>query len=124
MSSLQVRAESSTRSRRKYPERSRARNVVQRAIKAGRLTRPDACQRCGTACKPEASHDDYDQPLLVEWLCRPCHAKKDLATHCVNGHEFTPENTYFRPNGWRVCQTCRKRNDREWSLRKEARNGN
>ena len=30
-----------------------------------------------------------------------------MATHCVNGHEFTPENTYIRPsNGQRVCRTC------------------
>lgn len=29
-------------------------------------------------------------------------------THCRNGHEFTPENTYVRPNGHRACRTCRK----------------
>jgi hypothetical protein len=33
-------------------------------------------------------------------------------THCKNGHEFTPENTYYwqRPNGSleRYCRTCRK----------------
>jgi hypothetical protein len=28
-------------------------------------------------------------------------------THCVNGHEFTPENTYVVPDkGWRQCRTC------------------
>jgi hypothetical protein len=27
-------------------------------------------------------------------------------THCVHGHEFTPENTYVRPNGSRSCRTC------------------
>lgn len=25
---------------------------------------------------------------------------------CKRGHEFTPENTKFRPNGWRECRTC------------------
>ena len=39
-------------------------------------------------------------------------------THCVNGHEFTPENTYHKPphrdakhvapNWTRECRTCRK----------------
>jgi hypothetical protein len=27
-------------------------------------------------------------------------------THCVNGHEFTPENTYTYHNGWRQCRAC------------------
>ncbi len=31
-------------------------------------------------------------------------------THCVNGHELTPENTGVRPNGRRFCRECgRKR---------------
>jgi hypothetical protein len=27
-------------------------------------------------------------------------------TSCVNGHEFTEQNTYIRPNGCRTCRTC------------------
>jgi hypothetical protein len=28
-------------------------------------------------------------------------------THCVNGHEYTPENTYIRPaSGHRDCRAC------------------
>lgn len=27
-------------------------------------------------------------------------------THCVSGHEFTPENTYERPTGGRDCRKC------------------
>lgn len=35
-----------------------------------------------------------------------------FVTHCVKGHEFTPENTYIRPDrGTRACRTCnRERN--------------
>ena len=29
-------------------------------------------------------------------------------THCVNGHEFTPENTIVRSNGRRKCRECNK----------------
>ena len=31
-------------------------------------------------------------------------------THCVHGHEFTPENTYLMSNGGRQCRACKKRN--------------
>ena len=28
-------------------------------------------------------------------------------THCRNGHEFTPENTYLTPrDGYRQCRAC------------------
>ena len=34
--------------------------------------------------------------------------KNALKTHCVHGHEYTPENTYVNPgSGWRDCRTCR-----------------
>jgi len=29
-----------------------------------------------------------------------------LKTSCDNGHEFTPDNTYWRPNGHRDCRAC------------------
>lgn len=37
-------------------------------------------------------------------------------THCDDGHEYTPENTYLPANGQRVCRTCR----REWAVRYRA----
>ena len=58
----------------RHPERTRARQVVTRAIRAGRLTRPDACDRCGKGGTIEAHHADYSKPLEVEWLCKDCHA--------------------------------------------------
>jgi hypothetical protein len=35
-------------------------------------------------------------------------AKRKRQTHCVNGHEFTPENTYIRREGWRQCIACNR----------------
>jgi hypothetical protein len=33
-------------------------------------------------------------------------------THCIQGHEFTPENTYIsKTNGQRVCRMCK----RDWA---------
>jgi hypothetical protein len=37
-------------------------------------------------------------------------------THCIHGHEFTPENTYLFPSGGRGCRTCR----RTWKLNRKA----
>lgn len=35
-------------------------------------------------------------------------ARGQDATHCVNGHEYTPENTYWKPGkiAQRTCRTC------------------
>ena len=38
------------------------------------------------------------------------------ATHCIRGHEFTPENTYTYPSGKRGCMLCR-RNQNLWYMR-------
>lgn len=33
-------------------------------------------------------------------------------THCIHGHEFTPENTAYTKRGHRRCRACRQ--EREW----------
>lgn len=46
-------------------------------------------------------------------------------TQCVHGHEFTPDNTYMKPNrkvrgGFeRVCITCRRTRSKEQSARRK-----
>jgi hypothetical protein len=48
-------------------------------------------------------------------------ARHAAKTHCKNGHEFTPENTYIRPdNGGRQCRACNVIQVRR-CLRPEAR---
>lgn len=38
-------------------------------------------------------------------------------THCNHGHEFTPENTYYRDNGSRKCLTCHSDRERQrWRI--------
>ena len=46
-----------------------------------------------------------------------------LKTHCKNGHEFTPENTYSKPatcTGRRQCRTCNREAVRRYKARKVA----
>lgn len=59
--------------RRQTPEKHQARTAVSRAIGAGILIRPDACERCHSAVTVEAHHEDYTRVLDVVWLCQRCH---------------------------------------------------
>ena len=34
--------------------------------------------------------------------------RRKVTTHCKHGHEFTPENTYTREEGWRQCRACNR----------------
>lgn len=67
--------------------------------------------------------------LVLDHLCRnkacinPAHlepvtsgenTRRAMRTHCVNGHEFTPENTYKPADGKRYCRECRRRRVREY----------
>jgi len=38
---------------------------------------------------------------------------KALKTHCDNGHRYSAENTYIKPNGCRDCRECRRERDRK-----------
>lgn len=42
-------------------------------------------------------------------------------TRCVNGHAYTPENTYVYPNGRRDCRVCRVERLARSAARKAAR---
>ena len=46
------------------------------------------------------------------------HARK---MHCVNGHEFTPENTYRRLSGGRSCRQCTNEQQKNCRMRKQER---
>jgi len=57
--------------REKNPEKTRARQALQRAVLAGRVIK-SPCILCGDV-NSQAHHDDYLKPLDVEWLCFRCH---------------------------------------------------
>lgn len=54
-------------------EKHLAQMALYRAVRAGRLIRPDRCEFCGSECKPHGHHRDYSRRLDVIWLCEPCH---------------------------------------------------
>lgn len=64
-----------------YPEKEKAKWLLNRAILAGRIVRPAVCPQCKSVDRArdgrsliQAHHDDYSRPLEVRWLCIQCHA--------------------------------------------------
>jgi len=61
------RIEYQRRRRARNPEKTRAYNLLNKAVRGGRVTR-QPCEVCGEL-EVEAHHDDYSKPLDVRWLC-------------------------------------------------------
>ena len=89
-----------------------------------RFPKPDLCMECHkkVPCDLANKSGEYKRDLSDwEWLCRTCHMTKDCRlklllkagskynsekTHCINGHEFTKENTTISKTGLRKCKKC------------------
>jgi len=46
--------------------------------------------------------------LRLGKVIRSRNPKTRRVTHCKHGHEYTDENTYYKPSGHRGCKTCLK----------------
>lgn len=69
------------------------------------------------SARPLVDGETIDHLCRNTSCCNPAHlepvplaenirrAKRRL-THCKHGHEFTPENTYWRKEGRRMCRAC------------------
>ena len=74
--------------RQEDKRRSKCHSAVSRAIKSGELVRQN-CERCGNK-NSLAHHEDYDKPLIVNWLCQPCHKQRHK--------EILKGDSYAEPN--------------------------
>jgi hypothetical protein len=73
----------------KWPQRKKANDAVNNAIRDGKLTRLP-CFVCGE--KAVAHHPDYDAPLDVVWLCVPHHRQ----AHAIVSHANNPRRLEAR----------------------------
>lgn len=53
-----------------------ARVILNYHVKVGHITKPKICSICLSKTTIYAHHNDYDFPLIVEWLCSSCHAER------------------------------------------------
>lgn len=59
-------------------------------------------------------------PAHLEPVTAKENSRRAMRSHCVNGHEFTDDNTYMH-SGKRYCRECRRKRNRERSQRKGKR---
>ncbi len=62
------------RQKKKFPEKIRAGQIVQNALRSGKLEK-QRCEVCGDQ-NGHAHHEDYNKPLEVIWLCRKHHLQR------------------------------------------------
>lgn len=65
---------------------------------------------------------DHLEPVTTEENIRrgELYLVSGAKTHCPQRHEYTPENTYVRPNGSRQCRTCKREQLRAWRGRQRT----
>lgn len=59
--------------RSRNPARYQAHNLVNNAVRDGKLHKPSNCEACNKTAALHGHHCDYNKPLDVMWLCNPCH---------------------------------------------------
>lgn len=58
------------------PQKNKARAMVNRAVRSGKLIR-QPCEVCDTTINVQAHHSDYRKPLEVNWLCFKHHRERE-----------------------------------------------
>jgi hypothetical protein len=75
--SLPHRRQNSTTVARNWRHKHPGRNSAHCKARRHHRKAPDACQMCGLKKRLERHHPDYALPLLIVWLCKPCHVIAD-----------------------------------------------
>lgn len=105
------------------------RQPAHRAVYRAAITEPppglDLDHLCRVRCCVNPAHlepvgrGENTRRGLLPTVLREKHLAE--VTRCINGHAYTPENTYWRPTGGRGCMTCRAARSRESDVRRGER---
>jgi len=62
---------------------------------------------CGIeGCENQSYKRGWCNAHYMRWRRHGSFENQRKPDSCKYGHPFTDDNTYVRPNGWRVCRTC------------------
>ena len=77
----EINREYQERYRLESPEKHKAHYLLAYAVKTGKVTKSENCNKCGSSDHIHGHHEDYSKPLEVEWICAICHVAlhKELA---------------------------------------------
>lgn len=64
-------------------------------------------------------HAETIAPAISAAIAESARLRREQ-THCVRGHEFTPENTWIRKEGFRQCRACLRERQRARRARGRA----
>lgn len=65
------------------------------------------------------NHKVWNSPPRFDGNYCPRQKRHPLSrSHCPQGHEYTPENTYVQPSGARACRTCHRAAGRAYYQRR------
>lgn len=57
-----------------HSDRAKATSLLRYSVGKGYIIKPKECSKCYKEWKIiDGHHEDYNKPLEVIWLCRPCH---------------------------------------------------
>jgi transposase-like protein len=69
----QSKKKSDSAYKKRYPMVYASHVIANNAIREGKLVPAKKCSVCNSTNKIEGHHDNYTKPLVVRWLCEPCH---------------------------------------------------